>query len=209
MKRAFGGIALLFVLTACATGGGVDMDEPRRVVGTARSVRIDAQITSDEIRPGAHVPVTWTITNERPTAIAVADLVLETSWDDESRTFTVSVGSEVPGNELLPRLIEIGPGEQKSFSGSARLFFTPRTTSDLNDAAGLRLRLNFLTDTAPFRQLIGMKENALADRRLADELFPLWIEANEVVYTNAVPLRWGSRAKPMPPDGSEGRRRGV
>lgn len=208
--RTLGGTALLLFLAACATTGGIDMDEPRRLVGTARSVRIDAQITSEEIRPGAHVPVTWTITNDRPASIAVADLILETSWDEESRTFTVTVGSEVPGNELLPRLIEIGPGEQKTFTGSARLFFGPRRSADpraQNDAAALRLRLNFLGDVEPFRQLIGMKENALADPGLADTLFPVWVEANEIVYTNSVPLRWGVAPAQVMPAAGEGRRR--
>lgn len=202
--RVLAGTVLILLLSGCATTGGIDMDEPRRVVGTVRSVRIDAQITSEEIRPGAHVPVTWTITNDRETPIAVADLILETSWDEESRTFTATVGSEVPGNELLPRLIEIGAGEQKTFTGSARLHFGPRRSPGSNAAAGLRLRLNFLGDTTPFRQLIGMKENALADPRLADELFPAWIETNEVIYTNSVPLRWGAAPVQSLP---EGRRR--
>jgi hypothetical protein len=189
------------------------MDEPRRVVGTENAVRIDAQVTGDEVRPGAAIPITYEITNQRSTAIAVADLVPETSYDHDTRTFTVNIGSEVPGNELVPRLVRIAPGEKKAFSTVARVnsVMMPRT---LNPRAAVqpaefRLKLNFLGDTAPFERLIGLKENAIADSRLADELFPLWLDRNEVVYTNAVPMRWGARRETTPAEQRmPGRRRG-
>lgn len=195
MTRLLCGTAFILLFSACATSA-IDMNEPRRIVGTESSVRIDAQITGEAIRPGAKVPVTWTITNDRSTPIAVADLVAETSWDDEQRMFTVTIGSEVPGNELLPRLIEIAPGEQKTFSGLARLVFVRERSADprlVARPADLRLKLNFLGDTRPFRQLIGLEQNAIADRSLADTLFPLWVQNNEVVYTNSIPMRWDAR----------------
>lgn len=210
MARSIPGIALILLLAACSTAG-VDMNEPRRVVGTENSVRIDAQITGESVRPGARIPVTYTITNERPGPIAVADLVEETSWDEELRTFTVTIGSEVPGNQLLPRLIEIAPGEQKTFTGVARLNFVPQPSVDPRKTAqpaAFRLKLNFLGETEPFRELIGLKENAIANPRLADELFPLWLERNEVVYTNSVPMRWETRPMGTSPAELRGRRRG-
>lgn len=211
LVRAVCSGALIFLLAACATGGSgdsrVDMNELRRVVGTERDVRIDAEITAEAIRPGGSVPMTWTITNDRATAIAIADLVAETSWDGEAHLFTVSIGSEVPGNELLPRLIEIAPGGQKTFNGVARLTFAGARRAFDPLQAGLRLKLNFLGDVEPFRQLVGLKENALADAKLADTLFPLWLERNEVVYTNSVPMRWETRPAELKPDVSEGRRR--
>lgn len=193
--------------TACASSHAVDMDEPRRIVGTENGVRIDAQVIGDQIAPGVRVPVTWEITNERPTSIAVADLVPETAYDQDANQFTVTVGSEVPGNELLPRLIEIAPGEKKSFSGTANLKFAmpPRAADPLRapPPASLRVKLNFLGDTEPFRQLIGIREVGVANRGLADELFPLWLERNEAVYTNSIPMRWmtrrGESAPPPPP----------
>jgi hypothetical protein len=212
--RAICSAAFILWLAACASGGaagpgveGVDLNEPRRVVGTERSVRIDAQISAEEIRPGGSVPVTWTITNDRPTAIAIADLVTETSWDGEAHLFTVTIGSEVPGNELLPRLIEIAPGGRRTFNGVARLTLVGARRAFDPLQAGLRLKLNFLGDVAPFRQLVGIEENALADAKLADALFPLWLERNEVVYTNAVPMRWETRPAELRPDASQGRRR--
>ena len=70
-------LASLLVLASLSLAGcasnTVNMSEPRRVVGTESSVRLDAQI-SDEVRPGAPVAIQYEITNDRPHAIAVADI---------------------------------------------------------------------------------------------------------------------------------------
>ena len=175
------------------------MAEPRRVVGTESSVRVDAQISADQVAPGAYIPINYEITNQRDTAIAIAELLPETTYDPDSRMFTVSIGSEVPGNTMLPRLISIGPGEKKSFSAQARVIFVrPPREGDPQFAAapaGFRLKVNFLGDTEPFRELIGIKEVAVSDAKLADTLFPLWLERNEVVYTNAIPMRWATGSR--------------
>ena len=102
---------------------------------------------------------------------------------------------------MLPRLVVIEPGETKSFSTIARVKFVmpPRNIDPQFGMApaGFRLKLNFLGDTEPFRVLIGIKEAAVADAKLADALFPLWLERNEVVYTNAIPMRWAARAREL------------
>ena len=184
----------LVVLAACATTQ-VSMDEPRRVVGTEDAVRVDAEINGDQISAGTPVLITYAITNNRTTPIAVADIVPETTFDRETATITIGIGSEVPGESLLPRLISIKPGEKKTFSTTARLgFVVPRVASADPDAprpaALLRLKVNFLGDTAPFAELLDIPEKAVADSKRADELFPLWIERNEAVYTNTVPMHW-------------------
>jgi hypothetical protein len=214
------GTVLLFALSSllggCASSAPLDMAEPRRVVGTESLVRIDAQISADAVAPGAQVPIAYEITNQRNTAIAVAELIPETTYDAESHTFTVSIGSEVPGNTLLPRLVLIGPGEKKSFNAVARVIHVmpPRPTDAQYTIppAAFRLKLNFLGDTEPFRELIGIKENAVADAKLADALFQIWLDRNEVVYTNAIPMRWEARARSEIGDPPErrapGRRRG-
>jgi hypothetical protein len=188
--------SLALLLAACASTTPVDMNEPRRIVGTESSVRVDAQVSGEEARPGAQIPVTYEITNMRSTPIAVADLIPETSYDVETHTFTVGIGSEVPGLETLPRLVEIAPGEKKAFSTVARLrYILPPQADPIRAAApaGFRLKVNFLGDTGPFRQLIGIKQVAITDKQLADSLFGAWIERNEVVYTNSIPMRILSR----------------
>ncbi|HVE73388.1 MAG TPA: hypothetical protein VNI54_18610 [Thermoanaerobaculia bacterium] len=190
-KHAVAVAAVLFFLSACASGTKVNMAEPRRVVGTESAVRVDAQIT-DELRPGSPVGITYQITNQRGAAIAVADIVPETSYDRESGTVTVSIGSEVPGQVSMPRLIRIAPGETKSFTTTASIVRAmPLTTADPRAVprALLRLKVNFLGDTAPFTELLDIPEKMVVDQKRADELFDVWLERNEVVYTNAVPVK--------------------
>jgi hypothetical protein len=205
-------LSSILAFAACSTAK-VDMSEPRRVVGTESAVRIDAEIRAEEIRPGTPVPFTYEITNERPEPIAVAEVVPVTTYDAETRTITVNIGSEVPGEQLLPRLIRIAPGEKKAFTGSARMAFTMQSTSAdprHNAPAALRLKVNFLGDTKPFAELVGIPEKAVADAKRADELFPMWVEQNEVVYTNAIPMRWVSAFEqtiaPQPTPVRRGRR---
>lgn len=180
------------LLAACATAT-VDMSEPRRLVGTESSVRVDAEIRGDELGPGIALPMTCVITNGRANTIAVADILPDTSYDPETRTLTVSIGSEVPGEQTLPRLIAIAPGEKKTISANVRASIgMPAQSVNPSRAypSSIRVKVNFLTDTAPFADLMAMTQKALVDPRRADEVFPLWIESNEVVYTNAIPIRW-------------------
>jgi hypothetical protein len=175
------------------------MEEPRRIVGTEEGIRVDAQVIGDQIRPGAKIPLTYEITNMRSAAIAIAELVPVTSYDGETTMFTVEIGSEVPGNELLPRLVEIGPGQTQTFHIVANIqhIMPPRSLATPLPDASFRLKVNFLSDTQPFRALIGIQERAVADSALADALFPLWLERNEIVYTNSIPMRWTAR-RPEP-----------
>ena len=187
----------LLLLTACASTG-VDMSEPRRVVGTESLVRVDAQIT-EPIAAGAPIAIAYEISNQRGNAIAVADIVPETTFDPETQTVTVSIGSEVPGTTMLPRLVEIAPGEKKSFTTSARVTaLLPTQPGDPRRSATtlLRLKVNFLGETAPFAELIDIPEKGIADAKRADELFAVWLEKNEAVYTNAVPVRVTSLRSP-------------
>ena len=190
MNRIGPSVVLLLLLTACASTA-VNMSKPRRVVGTESLVRVDAEI-NEVVRAGAPIGITYEITNQRTTAIAVADILPETTFDPETRTVTVNIGSEVPGTMLLPRLVKIAPGEKKSFSTTARVNrMLPAQSADprVNATTLLRLKVNFLGDTAPFAELIDITEKAVADSKRADELFPVWVEKNEVVYTNAVPVQ--------------------
>jgi hypothetical protein len=105
---------------------------------------------------------------------------------------TVSIGSEVPGETILPRLVRIGPGEKKAFSTTARVArLIPAQSADPRKTPTtlLRLKVNFLGDTEPFAELINIPEKGVADPKRADELFAQWLEKNEAVYTNAVPVQ--------------------
>jgi hypothetical protein len=195
----FRALPLFLLLTAgCSTAvAPVNMKEPRRVVGTESAVRIDAVIPGDELRAGVPLPITYEITNNRSIQIAVADIIPETIFDLESNTLTVNIGSEIPGETLLPRLIAIGPGEKKTFSTTARvagIIARPGANPDRRPAVELRLKVNFLGDTTGFNDLIEMTQKALADSKRANEVFNVWLERNEAVYTNSLPMRFLGRA---------------
>ena len=207
--------ALLFlvvVAAGCASNKPVDLEEARRVVGTESDVRVDAEVYGDLLSASATLALKYDITNERQDSIAVADIIPETTYDADTQTVTINIGSEVPGERLLPRLIPIGPGEKKSFATTAHVnLIMPTASSPLTRYPNaLRVKVNFLGETKPFEKLVGITEKAVHDPELANVLFPTWIERNEVVITNALPMRWTAPIDAMPsadPRSMTGRRR--
>ncbi|MCU1246225.1 MAG: hypothetical protein JWN02_2135 [Acidobacteria bacterium] len=182
----------LVVAAGCATSKTVNMDEPRRLVGTENQVRLDAEVYADTLAPAQTLTFKYEITNNRSTPIAVADLIPETSYDPETQVVTLTIGSEVPGTQLLPRLLVINSGEKKSFATTAHVNIgvSPMRTPWTRFPNALQLKLNFLGETKPFEMLIGIPERAVANAKLADELFPQWTERNEVLYANPLAMRW-------------------
>lgn len=194
-RRLLVGICAL-VLAACATAS-VDLDEPRRIVGTQADVRVDAQVFAEKIGSGSSVRVVWEIQNQRRDPIAVAELLPNVTYDQNERTIVVNIGSEVPGNELLPRLIRIESGERKAFEGLAKIGLRLPPPGPLSPSPRfLQLKLSFLSSVAPFVSLVGIPEVAVRDPRKADELFTAWVESNETVSTNAIPIEWLGNVSP-------------
>lgn len=188
--RAFAPIVV--VLAAACASAPVNMNEPRRLVGTEGDVRLDAEVIGEQLSPAARLPIKYDITNNRTTPIAVADLIPETTYDPDTQTITVALGAEVPGMELLPRLLLIAPGEKKSFSANApvKVVMPGGSSPFVRFPNGMRLKLNFLSDPKPFAELINIPEHAVHNPKLAADLFPKWVEGNESVYTNTLPMRW-------------------
>ncbi len=192
---AFSGL----LLGGCASQRGVDLERPERLVGQGSDVHLDAQVVMGELSADAPLSITYEIENQRSESIAFADLVPVVSYDSESRTVTVILGSEVPGNDFVPKLELIRSGERRTFSTGVRLNAVRPTGRSM--PAFLRIRLNFLQDTEPFEALIGIPEKALYDPDLADRLFVPWVDANRAVMTNDIPLRWLASVGPAEPPG--------
>lgn len=204
--------AALF-LAGCATTTHVDPKEPKRVLGLENDVRIDAQLSADRMAPNSLVGVTYEIENLRNEPIALADLVPEITYENDSRTITINIGAEVPGNQIVPRLVRISSGEKKSFTTSARMNLVMPASAGpfVSYPQLLRLKVNFLGNVKPFEKLIDIPERAIVDAKLADSMFATWIENNEAVVTNAIPIRWGASegfGEPPPPESGRRSRRG-
>lgn len=178
------------------------MNAPRRVLGIENDVRVDAEVWGDRLSPASNLTFQYEVTNQRSGSIAIAELIPLTTYDPETQTVTVGLGAEVPGENFLPRLIVLGPGEKKSFSGVARLnILLPANRSSapsIHYPNGLQIKLTFLNDPKPFGKLVGIHERGVYDPALAAELFPQWLERNEVVVTNTLPMHWGGEDSSLP-----------
>lgn len=203
-------VALLLLLAAGCASAPVNLDEPRRVLGTENDVRVDAEVWGDRLSQSSAVRFRYEVTNERPTSIAIAELIPNATYDPDTRAVTIDLGSEVPGEEFLPRLVVIGPGEKRSFESVAHvniLLPQNRSSAPLTPYPNaLQIKLNFLNDPKPFDKLIGIPERAVHDPQLAAELFPKWLERNEVLLTNTLPMRWGADDSGMPNAAGPGRK---
>src|SRR5882672_4192983 len=129
MNRA--GLALtLLVVAACNSTappapatkpGAINMKEARRMVGTENNVRVDAEIYGEEMIQGTSISIKYEITNQRATPILIADLIAQSTYDPDTRIVTIDIGSEIPGEELLPRLISIPSGQRRTFTTGAHI----------------------------------------------------------------------------------------
>jgi hypothetical protein len=187
-------LLLVAVSAACSSSSSKPINEskePRRAVGTENGVRIDVEVYSESLMPSASIPIKYDITNHRNKTILVADLIPSGTYDSDTQIVTVNLGTEIPGENFLPRLIPVRPEERKSFSTTAHAViaanpgtpWTPRPN-------GVRIRLNFLDDTTTFSKLIDIPEKAVYDPKMASDLFQKWVENNETVVTNILPMRW-------------------
>jgi len=216
MTRAGCALMVLFVAACNSTTtpapatkpSAINMKEPRRMVGTENNVRVDAEIYGEDMIQGASISIKYEITNQRATPILIADLIAQSNYDPETRTVTIDVGSEIPGEELLPRLISIPSGERRTFTTGAHINVRmPINSPWTPKPRALQLRVNFLGDPAPFAMLVDIPERAVRDKKLADELFPKWVERTETVTTNALPMRWQGPASSGFEDAPPARRR--
>jgi hypothetical protein len=191
-----------------------DLKQGLKAVGSESDVVVTAHIfNGNYISTSSTVTIVYEIENRRATPIAVADIVPATSYDALSRTILVQLGSEVPGLELLPRLVEIAPGMSQKFTvGAHTNIQVPYIGAILAVPRQLQIKINFLGDVQPFAQLVNIPQKAVHDRVLASDLFPKWVERNETVLMNTLPIHWTVSLATEQPDAStsveSGRRRG-
>ena len=195
--------ASTLLTAAAANAAGIDMNDPRRALGRENDVRIDAQLLQETVSPGTAIAVTYQIQNFSEAAVAVADRLSDSSYDEDARTITIGIGSEVPGGDSLPHLVTIAPGEKKVFRTAVTPVFSAAAMRASSAAFPryVQVKVTILRNLAPFQPLMQSQPRA----RLSDELFNRWIEASDTIFLNTLPVGWTPRDSGGGADGS-GRR---
>ena len=199
-------VATIVVLyAAAASAAGVDMKDPRRAIGAEDDIRIDALILQEALSSQSGVHVTYQIHNQTGDAVAIADRITETTYDPESQTITLSIGSEVPASGAMPHVVVIGPGETKVLSGGAmiRVQVPSARTPWTNVPRYVQIKVNVLRNLKPFERLIEQQRATQPEaqattvaQKLDDALFEKWVESNDSIFLNSVPVRWEASRNP-------------
>lgn len=179
---------------AAASAASINMTDPRRALGREDDVRIDAQLATDTLSQGAPISITWQIQNFTESPVAVATKVVDTSYDAESRTITVAIGSEVPDGGKMPQMIVVAPGEKKVFQAGVMLAISPAAFRASGGVPRLmQVKVSILRDLVPFAAMIAKQNPALAAQTLSDALFEQWFESTDTIYLNTLPVQWSRR----------------
>ncbi len=189
-------IALLHA--AAATAASIDMDDPRRALGREGDVRIDAQLVRDTVSPGVPIGITYQIQNLSQSPVAVASKVSDASYDEDTRTITLAVGSEVPPDGNMPQMVLIAPGEKKILQSAATPMLKPAATRAAFAATPrfVQVKVAIMRNVQPFVALI-QKQDGRTKRRLSDDLFEKWFECNDTIFLNSIPVEY---VPPVPTD---------
>ena len=174
----------ILISTAAARAAHVDMKEQRRAVGRDSDIRVDAMMTQETLSSGSSIGVIYQVENLTSSTIAIADKVVDVSYDEDSRTITFAVGSEVP-NATMPHLVMIAPGQKHVFTtGGIAYISVPRIRSPfVVTPQQLQITVNVLRDVKPFAQ------TAMA-APINDAMFDTWVETNASIVLNPLPVRW-------------------
>lgn len=173
----------------------IDMDDPHRALGREDDVRVDAQLLNDTVTSGRAIGVVYQIQNLTKNAIAVAEKKCTASYDAETRTITLAIGSEVPADGDMPRMAVIAPGEKKTFTAGASFRVATASVRSplISTPRYVQIKVSVLRDTAPFAELIAASERAHAPIALSDAQFEHWLEVNDTIFLNPLPVQFDSR----------------
>jgi hypothetical protein len=198
--------AMTLISAAAASAASIDMDDPRRALGREGDVRVDAQLLRDTVTPGTAIGITYQIQNLSASTVAVADKVTDSTYDEDTRTITVGVGSEVPPDGNMPHMITIAPGEKIVLTTAARPALNASAVRPTMAAAPrfVQVKVAILRDVRPYAALIE-KQDGRTRQRLSDELFERWFESNDTIFLNAVPVYFQA----APPTSVEKRQAGA
>jgi hypothetical protein len=192
-KQYLTAVSLALIATS-VTAARVDLNDPRRALGREDDVRVDASLTQANISASSPLNVTYQIQNLSPAAIAFADKVSDASWDADSQTITLSLGAEIPPGPSMPRLVVIQPGEKRVFCGGAMVNLAiPATQGPWTRVPRfVQIKVNILRTVMPFAALIEQQSQSGTAPALPNDMFDRWVDSNDAVYLNPIPVRWSA-----------------
>ncbi len=197
-------VVLTLVPLAAAYAAHIDMAEPRRALGREDDVRVDAQLTRDCVSTGSPVGVTYQIQNLSQEPVAIADKVCELSYDSDSRTITMSIGSEVPAGGEMPKLVTLAPGEKRTFTTGGILHLAVSGRGPLTAIPRfVQIKVNILRGLAAFRSLIDRQARSTTPISLNDQEFETWVENNDSIFLNTIPVRYNASPRSGTADASQ------
>jgi hypothetical protein len=160
------------LISTAAHAASVDMKEPRRAVGREDDIRIDATLAQETVSANSAIGVTIQVEK------------IDVSYDAETRTIALVVGSEVP-SATMPHLTLIAPGQKRAFTtGGITHLVMPRIRSPFVSTPNLvQIKVNVLRDVKPFAEVA-------VSQPISDALFDTWVEGNESIVLNPLPVRW-------------------
>lgn len=193
MKPRLVAAALAVLMHAAADAATIDMNDPLRAKGRENDVRIDAQLLTDTVSPGAAIGVTWQIQNFTDVPVAVATKATDASYDADTQTITVAIGSEVPEDGNMPEMVVVAPGEKKTFRSSATAAISPGSVrSGHGRPRFVQVKVSILRKLEPFLALL--RDPSPKPQPLSDELFEEWFESTDTIFLNSLPVHWSPRA---------------
>lgn len=196
--------ATTFSYTTAAFAARVDMNDPKRALALDDDIRIDAQLADDTVGSGSSVSVTFQVQNNSSQPVALATKVTDSSFDPESQTVTISIGAEIPNGPTMPRLSVIKAGEKRTFTTIAPVHVVlPAVRSPfIPYPRYVQVKVSVLRDIEPFAELISQQRDT-AQPPLPDSLFETWVENNDAIFLNAIPVHWKQGRSPVEQNGAD------
>ena len=195
-SKQFFAAAVIICFAAAAQAAHVDMKDPRRALGRDNDIRIDAELMQDQVGSNSPLSVTYQIENKSNAPIAIADKLSTASYDSDTRTIVISIGSEIPTTKTIPHLALINPGEKRVLTAGAAVHVMVARGPFSAAPQYVEIKVNVLRDLAPFAQAIALQaKNDLAALPLGNDLFDQWVNSNDSIYLNTIPIRWKGESK--------------
>ncbi len=190
---------------AAAQAARVDMNDLRRAVGREDDVRIDAELTQETVASGSPVAVTYQVENLSKDPIAIAEKECDVTFDADDQAVVVSIGLDVPKNGVMPKLVVLQPNEKKTFTAGGVVHVQAPATNNpfIPVPRYVQIEVNVLRGLSSFNALIERQVHGTAPVALDDAHFEQWLESNDTILLNQIPVQYSANPKNGVTDASQ------